>query len=176
MPDIKIVIQRYGEFLKQLPQIVADEIIDWVLDNFDSESYEGKDWPMRKDRDGTRALLVKSGRGRRSIRVSEKTPSRVSVTTDLDYMIAHNDGAEITMNITARMRRFFWAMHYQYEYDEAAETKLKIPESEVKWKWMALMKGPITFRMPQRQFFGPSEELDTRIKEGIEYELEKVFQ
>ena len=176
MPDIKIVIQRYDAFLKQLPQIVADEIIDWVLENFDSEAFEGRPWPARKDRDSSRKLLVKSGRGRSSIKVSQQTATRVTVTTDLDYMIAHNDGAEITINITPRMRRFFWAMYYQYEYDEGADNKLKIPESDVKWKWMAMMKGPITFRMPQRQFFGPSEELDNRIREGIEFELNKVFQ
>lgn len=175
MPDIKTVIHRYNDFLKRLPQIVADEMIDWVLDNFDSESFEGKAWPARKDRDSSRKLLVKSGRGRSSIRVSQQTAARVTVTTDLDYMIAHNDGAEITINITPRMRRFFWAMHYQYEYDKGAENKLKIPESQVKWKWMALMSGPITFRMPQRQFFGDSKELDNRIKEGIEFELKKVF-
>lgn len=173
MADIKTVIQRYNRFLVDLPAIVADEIIDWVLDNFDRQSFDGRPWPERKDRDGSRALLIKSGRGRRSIRVSKRTAKQVEISTDVDYMIAHNDGAEITTQITRRMRRFFWAMHYKFEAD--AEGNLRIPEDQVMWKWLALKKGPITFRMPQRQFMGPSKELDQRIKEGIEAELKKVF-
>lgn len=167
MPDIKVVLQRYNSFLERLPMIVSEAMIDYVLDNFDSESYEGRSWPDRKDGDTSRALLIKSGKGRRSIRVLSRTKSRVSIGTDLDYMIAHNDGAEVTVQITARMRKFFWAMHYKHEKN--------VPDDQIRWKWMALKKGPITFKMPQRQFFGPSEELDERIKEGIEFELKKVF-
>jgi phage gpG-like protein len=173
MADLKTVIQRYNKFLVELPAIVADEIIDWVLDNFDRESFDGRPWQERKDRDGSRKLLVKSGRGRRSIRVSRRTAKTVEITTDLDYMMAHNDGAEITTRITPRMRRFFWAMHYKFE--AGPDGNLRIPEDQVKWKWLALKKGPIVFRMPQRQFIGPSEELDKRIKESIESELKKVF-
>lgn len=167
MPDIKTAIARFDRFLERLPAIVADEIIDWVLDNFDGESYEGSPWPDRKDGDRSRALLVKSGRGRRSIRVTERTKTKVVVGTDLDYMIAHNDGAEITRQITPRMRKFFWAMHYKFEQGR--------DEGDIMWKWLALKKGPITFKMPQRQFFGPSEELDQRLTEAIEFELNKVF-
>ena len=174
MPDIRIVIQRYNTFLKELPNIVAEVLIDWVNDNFSRESFEGRSWPQRKDGDSSRALLVKTGRGRRSIRISRKTKEQVELTTDLDYMIAHNDGAEITMQITPRMRRFFWAMHYKFEAD--GDGNLKIPEDQVKWKWLALKKGKtITFKMPQRQFMGPSQELDERIKKAIEAELSTVF-
>lgn len=173
MPDIKTAIIRYNAFLADLPNIVADEIIDWVLDNFESQSFEGKAWAPRKDRDGSRALLVKTGRGRRSIRVIRKDSKQVSIGTDSDYMIAHNDGAEITRVITPRMRKFFWAMHYKYEVD--LDNNLTETFENSKWKWLALKKGPITFTMPQRQFLGPSDELDNRLREAIEYELNKVF-
>lgn len=174
MPDIQIVIQRYNAFLKSMPQLVADVLIDWVLDNYDRQSFDGKAWPERKDGDSSRALLIKTGRGRRSIRVSRQTPKTVEVTTDLIYMKAHNDGETITMQITPRMRRFFWAMHYKFEAD--GEGNLIIPEDQVKWKWLALKKGnTITFTMPQRQFIGPSEEIDRRLVEVISAELQKVF-
>jgi phage gpG-like protein len=174
MPEIKIVIQRYNAFLKGLPQLIADVLIDWVLDNFDKQSFDGRAWPDRKDRDSSRSLLVKTGRGRRSIRVSRQTAKRIEVTTDLQYMIAHNEGAEITMTITPRMRRFFWAMHYKFEAD--GDGNLIIPEDQVKWKWLALKKGnSIRFTMPQRQFIGPSDEIDRRLVEVIGRELNRVF-
>jgi phage gpG-like protein len=173
MPDIKTVIQRYNTFLRILPDIVADEIMGFVLDNYEKAAFDGQAWAPRKDGDTSRALLVKTGRGRRSIRVLRKTRNVVSVGTDLDYMIAHNDGAEITRVITPRMRRFFWAMHYLYEANP--DGSLKVSEEDVKWKWLALKKGPITFKMPQRQFIGPSPVLDARIAEGITEELKKVF-
>lgn len=175
MSDLNTVIDRYDKFLTLLPAIIADEIIDWVLDNYDSESWEGQRWPERKDGDTSRALLIghRGGRGRRSIRVTSRTAKKVTIGTDLEYMIAHNDGAEISRDITPRMRKFFWAMHFKHEVDRNGE--LKVSEDQVRWKWMALKKGRITFRMPKRQFMGPSEELDQRLKEAIEYELNQIF-
>ena len=160
--------------MKALPDIIADVLINFVLDNFQSQSFDGQAWPERADRDTGRALLVKTGRGRRSIRISEANFNRVRITTDLEYMVAHNDGATITRVITPRMRRFFWAMHYATEYNQSTGDP-RIPEADWRWKWMALKKGEITFKMPQRQFIGESRELDNRLREAIEKELNQVF-
>ncbi|WP_339680020.1 hypothetical protein [Cyclobacterium marinum] len=175
MADLTTEIRAYRRFLDDLPSIVADTIIDWVLDNFESESYEGVPWPERKEPDSSRALLVgeRGGAGRRSIRVTSRSKKQVTIGTDLDYMIAHNEGARISMDITPKMRRFFWAMHFQYEVNQ--DGTLKVPEDKVKWKWMALKKGRITFNMPQRQFLGPSKELDLKISEAIEQRLKTIF-
>lgn len=174
MPDIRQVIPRYSAFIRALPDIVADVMINFVLDNFEAQSFAGESWAQRADGDTSRALLVRSGRGRRSIRISEASMKRVQVTTDLEYMVAHNDGAEITRVITPRMRRFFWAMHYRLEYNTDTQQPI-IPEDQWRWKWMALKKGEITFKMPQRQFIGESPELDMRLRQAIERELEQVF-
>jgi len=175
MATIQFEIKAYRKFLNDLPSIVADTIIDFVLDNFEAQAYEGVPWPVRKEPDSSRSLLVgdRGGVGRRSIRVTSRSKKHVTIGTDLDYMIAHNEGARITMDISPKMRRFFWAMHFKYEVDN--EGNLKVPEEKVKWKWMALKKGRISFNMPQRQYLGPSKILDLKIKQAIEQRLNRVF-
>ena len=49
-------------------------------------------WPQRKGGNDGRAVLVKSGDLRRSIKVKRKTLKSVTIGSDLPYAPVHNDG------------------------------------------------------------------------------------
>lgn len=78
-------------------RVAGELIVNESLQNFKNESYEGKKWKKREgeeeqDRKKRRALLVKSGRLRRSVRVVKIEGKRVIVGSDVPYAQRHNEG------------------------------------------------------------------------------------
>ncbi len=92
--------------LATLPKLLGNEMVNFALDNFARQGYQGakfEKWPERKrkeKRKQPRHLLIKSGRLRRSIRIIRTTDNSVTVGTDVPYARAHNDG--LTINRAAR--------------------------------------------------------------------------
>ena len=77
---------------KQLPDIVGGAAMEQTRQAFRTESWQGSKWKPRKINKGPRrALLVKSGRGKRSIDY-EVRPGEVAQGTDVIYMKYHNLG------------------------------------------------------------------------------------
>lgn len=163
MPDLATCAARLQAFKTNLPYYVGDVILEFILDNFDRQAWAGKAWKPRKNNSGTgRSLLVKTGRGRRSIRVTRRTEAEVAVGTDLSYMAAHNTGANIKVRVTAKSRKFFWAMFKA--------------TGQGYWKGMALTKKThLVVVMPERRFLGPSKELDQRMARMLDTKLNQVF-
>ncbi len=89
----------------------------------------------------------------------------VVVSNPLVYAPTHNWGGVVHPNVTPKMRKFAWAMHYKAEGEEAD-----------KWKRLALTKKQkLSIKIPQRQFLGESEELNTQIQQTVESELNKII-
>ncbi|MRM86670.1 phage virion morphogenesis protein, partial [Riemerella anatipestifer] len=70
--------RRVAQTLRELPPIIGEEVVHFAQDNFDRQSYNGEAWQKRKnptkwgkrDEEG-RALLVKTAKLRRSIRIGQ---------------------------------------------------------------------------------------------------------
>lgn len=118
LEDIYQRLQKpLAECIRQLPPILGNEVVNFAHSNFDTQSFEGKAWQKRKNPtkwgkpdDEGRALLIKTGRLRRSIRVSQIIQDRVIITAggaDTPYARAHNEGFKgtITQNIRPFIRR-----------------------------------------------------------------------
>ena len=174
MPNNYDTIARKLQRLNnRLPVLVGNEVINFALDNFDKQGFDTghgvRKWDERggkhgqDPRPGGKLLIGKQGgRLRRSIRRTRTTPSVVHVGSDEVYAGIHNEGGEIKVSVTAKSRRFFWAMYYQ--------TK------QIRWKRLALTKKRVlTINMPERRFLGPSEALNRRIIKLLERELEKCY-
>lgn len=72
------------------------EVQGWAGDSFER-------WPARKPgavRGRGRAILVDTGRLRRSIRITAKGTTYVVVGTSVPYARGHNDGSTITKTVT----------------------------------------------------------------------------
>ncbi|MDR0612389.1 MAG: phage virion morphogenesis protein [Dysgonamonadaceae bacterium] len=103
------------------------------------------------------------------------TPSdyRVRVANDLKYAPVHNWGG--TVQVTPRMRRYFW---YRYISTPGKKKGKKTVESDEQKKWKALAlsaKKKSAFVIPQRQFLGKSRELEDQIWQTLDNEVRSVI-
>lgn len=113
----------------------------------------------------------------------------VTLSNAVEYAPLHNYGGEITTHpqVTPRMRKFAWAQYYQAagitkrmkaggKKRKAAEKNL--PEEALKWKRLALTTKKqldVHATIPQRQFMGPSRELDEKITKLIETNINDIL-
>mgnify|MGYP000447284352 FL=1 len=111
---------------------------------------------------------------------------RVKVMNTVPYAPVHNWGATLTPAVTPRMRRFAWAKYYQATGKPKARTKGRksaenapsgalTPEAQM-WRGLALTKKKqLRIKIPQRQFIGPSRELDNAMQADFEKQIEQTL-
>ena len=111
---------------------------------------------------------------------------RVKIVNDVPYAPIHNWGGETSPAVTPKMRRFAWAMYYKTGGKPKAGTEGRksakkgqatalTPEAQM-WRGLALTKKKrLRIRIPQRQFIGPSRELEERIRADVETQIESVL-
>lgn len=173
-PDFRKDQMQLEEIFRNLPAWAANAALNFSKDSWRRGGWidqRFERWPRRKKSlsgadDAGRAVLVKSGRLRRSLRL-RVGPTWFEIGTDVPYARAHNEGAVITQTVTPRQRRFFWAM-------AAKQKKMGDLRASGAWKAMALSET-ITIRLPKRQFMGYSNLLERRIQQHVERGLENAL-
>ncbi len=104
---IKISINSYNRARLVLPKKLGNAAVSHFKDNWRKQGYDDnivkpwkprkgqiKSWNLSKKSDSSRAILVKSGRLRRSFDVLVQSPIRVLVENDAPYGIYHNYGTK----------------------------------------------------------------------------------
>lgn len=183
---------------RKLPVIVGRMAKDHYQENFRKGGFQNRGlckWPVTRRQasgiagaDGQYGSLL--SRRNHLFGSIKYVPSdfRVLVSNDLPYAPIHNWGGETNPTVTARMRRFAWAMYYHAQGTSKKPTggkrkpkkgksapKVETPSAQF-WKGMALTKKKkLHVRIPQRQFIGESQELNQRINERIESELNQIL-
>lgn len=151
VPDFRRIAE---EALKDLPDKVGELAVSFFKASFDQEGFTDFSfmaWPKRLH-SYSHPLMRKSMNLQNSIRVSEASLKRVEVSAGegLPYAELHNQGGTVSVELTDKMRKYFWAMYYK--------------TNELRYKYMALTKEPrMVIKMPQRQFIGESEALNKQI-------------
>jgi phage gpG-like protein len=116
--DFKEKLEEFKKFKQTAPRAVGEITANFFQDNFTKQGFDdngvnpwtnvqrrmsGTDaykYPKKKDLGRrTRAILVKSGRMRRDIRVRQATWNRTTIATMVKYASYHNEG---TKNIPKR--------------------------------------------------------------------------
>jgi phage gpG-like protein len=97
----------------------------------------------------------------------------VTISNDLPYAAIHNDGGTINVPVTPKMRRYAWARFYE----AGGGSKLQKPSDEAEaWRRLALTpKEHLAIGIPQRQFIGPSEQLNAAAIARIQDEINKIL-
>lgn len=135
------------------------ELLDHFDKNFPRGTFFGKRWPRK--RDGSPSHLTGTGTLRRSIRAKVHSNS-LTFTSSTPYSVIHNEGGTIT--VTAKMKKYFWAMFKKTGKKE--------------YKYMALMKTGSKITIPQRQYLGAYDGIDKTIdraaKRAIDDELKRM--
>lgn len=94
-------------------------------------------------------------------------PGAVTIFSTSPHARYHNEGAAAT--VTTRMKRFFWAMHYEAKQKYGSDN----PETEF-WKNMA-RTSKRQILIPRRKFIGRSATLLHRIEQAIETDLRHIL-
>jgi phage gpG-like protein len=165
---LKEQIVKWKNNKPRLMREIGELVVNDALKNFKDEAFEGQKWKPRKDgsstgdRGGRRNLLVKSGKLRRSIRVTKATANSVSVGSDVPYAKIHNEGGVTNPKVTPRSRRFFWAMYKK--------------TGNPRFKAMATTKqNSFRVNIPARPFLKITPKLKEKIKAKINETIFKGF-
>jgi len=151
-------------FKEQVPKIISENAIIFFKDRFKTKEWDGEPWPPQKIKRGQ--LMVKSSALVNSIKEKSRSSERVIISAGSDkivYARIHNEGGEIP--ITPKMRKFFWAMHY----NEAGDDK----KANTPWKGLALTRKK-TITIPMRRFMGPSPKLNDFLFDALRNAFNKL--
>lgn len=165
-------------------RIISDirvELLDEFDQNFVRKAFFDRPWPSRNYPGRRGSLLQVTGRGRRGIR-GTKSSTGVTFSTDTSYMGLHNSGGKV--QITPRMRKYFWAMYYKSAGDMTHSSKKRVANNTARnrklsdtaqfWRNMALTKKQ-TITMPQRQFLGDHPKVRTAVRQIIDNNMQRAF-
>ncbi len=108
------LLDDIGRAINRLPTQIATKAVNFSKRRFVKQNWQDatvEPWEKRKNRRrGSNqrqrgAVLVDSGRLKRSIRTVSATPSRIIIGTDVPYAEAHNEGLNKTINVRSHRRR-----------------------------------------------------------------------
>lgn len=163
--------ERLAGTLRTLPEIIGNEVVNFALNSFDQQAWSGESqqvWKKRKNptkwgkADETdRALLVKTGKLKRSIRITRIQENRVFVGAggaDIPYAKVHNYGFKGIVNQNVR--------GYKRRNSNGKTIEIKAH------------KRTINQNIPQRRFIGGENDspyLKARLRRIALAELRKIF-
>ncbi|MDM1093410.1 phage virion morphogenesis protein [Myroides odoratimimus] len=163
--------ERLAGTLRVLPEIIGNEVVNFSLNSFEQEAWSGDSqqvWKKRKNPtkwgkpdETDRALLVKTGKLKRSIRVIKIVENRVYVGaggSDVPYAKVHNYGFRGVVNQKVRT----------YKRKGRAGKPIEVKEHD----------RTIHQNIPKRQFIGGEKDspyLKARLKRVAVAELRKIF-
>jgi phage gpG-like protein len=169
--DIDAFFDRLqNDFLKKAAaRVVAETATEYYKERFKYKDWEGNPWPPVKNPVKRGTLMLRSGGLRNSITPSLISSNKVVISAGssrIPYAQIHNEGGNITVPVTKKMRKFAWAMHYKTSKDKKAYTA---------WKGLAITsKNALNIHMPKRQFMGYSNELNNRIVKRLDMAFNKL--
>jgi phage gpG-like protein len=162
---------------KVIDNIVEDigtELLDEYDRNFERKGFFNQSWKPTKHHNSRGSLLTRTGTLRRSIN-RQKSKRSLRFTSSVPYAKLMNEGG--TIIVTAKMKKFFWAM-YQQNVTKAKKGSKKQAEKlsaeALKWKRMALMKIGTKMKVEQRQFLGWHPQVDAIIKSNADFHIKEL--
>ncbi len=175
---------RLRSVMLRLPLLVGNEALNFVLDNFKKQGFLGASFqPWRKRRDPNkwgqsdkrsgRALLIDSGRLRRSWRVVQMSLDRVSIGTDVPYAKAHNDGFRGT--VKQDVKAFTRKKNYKDETSAPGARKQLFTKTHTGNVNVSAFTRTIRQNTPVRKMVGESPYLTARVRRVVNVEVMKEF-
>jgi phage gpG-like protein len=176
---------HFKQVLMHAPAMLGNDAVNFFLDRFKEQAWLGSSrepWVKRKavtkwgktPRNNGRAILIDSGRLRRSIRITAIQAGSVSIGTDVPYAIAHNQGMRIGLIQTVRA--------HKRKINSNGIVGKKTLKTKTNLKWGRTQTGETVVKqhtrrvmsnIPRRQFMGYSQYLDKQLQRRLMAELMK---
>lgn len=147
--------------IRSLPKVLGNEAVNWSKASFDRQGFldnSTQPWQPRKKatrRNSGKAILVQSGRLRRSIRIINSSDTTVVIGTDVPYARIHNYGGVIQQ--AARSETFVRNRRGKGR----GLNKYKFSRGTTAGQGFTFAARTIV--MPQRKFMGNSANLRLRL-------------
>lgn len=153
------IADHFAKVLRTAPRLLGNDALNFFLDSFKRQGWQGatfQPWAARKNKTNNkgRAILVQSGRLRRSPRIISTTAETATIGTDVPYAQAHNEGfnGSVKQNVKAFDRK-------------SAIGKIVAVRAHARTIQMSL---------PKRQFMGDSPVLTKQLINRLTNELMKA--
>lgn len=168
--DFRAFQQKVAQSLRKFPVLAAAEAQNFFLDSFKRQAWIGDTteiWAKRKPnakRNNGRALLVDTGRLKRSIRIKRADWNNVIIASDVPYAGVHNDGFRGTYERTATRK-----VKVRGSYGKLGDEKRKSKRIALRGATHKVHQN-----IPRRRFMGNSPFLNKRIDRVFIRELMKI--
>lgn len=157
-PDFRLLEKEYKRFYARIPAIAGAKAVRFFKENFNRQAWVDRDrrerWKPRRHKDSGRAILVKSGRLKRSIRVVAKGRGYVLVGTNVPYAQIHNEGGAIRKRVKVRAHK--------------RNTRRGLQQ-------VASHSRAMNVEIPKRQFIGESTNVIESVEKELLKHLEDIF-
>lgn len=182
---IKQVEQHFKRVMQYAPVMLGNDAVNFFLDSFKYQAWRGangwESWKPRKvnskwgktKRNKGRALLVDTGKLRRSIRIVEAHFMQVTIGTDVPYARAHNEGVRLgeIQNVKGYWRKQNRTERVRIGKSDRYKDK-RVYDRNV---WVGQHTRRINQNIPRRQFMGDSPYLTRQLNRRLEAELSKAL-
>lgn len=169
------MLRAYEQLRAKIPTYVGREAENFFKQSFRQQGFSGASqstWRARKgNTDPGRAILVKTGKLRNSIRILEVSDRRVVVGSELPYAEAHNEGLKATVQVGEHSRVATRKVFTRYTKKGKGTGR----KSKIRGRGFQVRAHQRNVNLPKRQFIGPSPYLDKRIERLIEARLRQIF-
>lgn len=170
--------KHFKRVLQYAPGMLGNIAVNFFLDRFRYQNWLGattEPWQQRrrnKGRNAGRAILVQSGRLRRSIRITRIQGLTTYIGSDVPYARAHNEGFKGVVRVPAHTRNKYTkekvgSGKYSKSGKERMKTVKKVSGSSNVMEYWRRMN------LPRRQFMGSSPVLAQQLSRKLMAELMK---
>jgi phage gpG-like protein len=134
---------------------------------------------FESNRGRSKGILNDTGNLVDSIKIISRSSNCVNVgirASEIPYAELHQHGGKIS--VTDKMRKFFWAKHYEHASSAGrSRGKRSISSSREAnfWKAMALKKKNSMITIPKRQFMAVTPDLEKTILRTIKTEMNQII-
>jgi phage gpG-like protein len=155
----------------RFPAQAGDTALRFINGNFRAQGWQGATFqPWKPNKRGGRILVQKGHL--RAASFYYTAPGMAIIRNTLKYAAIHNEGGNVQIPVTHKMRKFAWAMYAK----NGGKGK---PKAE-RWKTLALTKKTyLNINIAQRQFAptptSQSQVLNAAVTRKIEQELKTLF-
>ena len=168
---------------KVVENIVNDSAVALTQEfdrNFERKAFFDRKWASTRLINKRGSIMARSGKLRRSVNKSVSGTS-ISWNSSLPYASIHNEGGEI--EVTAKMKKFFWAMYYKSSggitKTKKGETRNNVRNTSLtieakQWKSLALQPVGTIMNIEQRQFVGWHPKVDITIRKIATFNIQEV--
>jgi phage gpG-like protein len=170
-----------NELYKKILRDIRTELSEEFDRNFERKAFFERAWPQTKFPNKRGSLMMRTGYLRRSMRSSIEG-NLIRFSSSAIFADLHNSGGKI--RVTAKMKRFFWAMYYANTNAQVHSVKTRglanstrnrrLSAEAAMWKAMALKPVGSTITIPARQFIGNHPRVDASVNRVVEDNLQEL--